>query len=135
VREAEKHIEHNRVFEALQNLTLHSKLVVLSVFHICKTSLHGAITGEIFEVYVELCSELGVAPLTQRRLSTLVNELDVMGIASAKIVNMGRYGRTKKIRLEIMRTIVKEVFSADARVGCLVHYEPKCIAQASSGKK
>jgi len=135
VREAEKHIEHNRVFEALQNLTLHSKLVVLSVFHICKTSLHGAITGEIFEVYVELCSELGVAHLTQRRLSALVNELDVMGIASAKIVSMGRYGRTKKIRLEIMRTIVKEVFSADARVGCLVHYEPKCIAQASSGKK
>lgn len=30
VREAEKHIELNRVFEALKNLTLHSKLVVLT---------------------------------------------------------------------------------------------------------
>ena len=29
VRQAEKHIEHNRVVEALNNLTLHSKLVLL----------------------------------------------------------------------------------------------------------
>lgn len=132
VREAEKHIEHNRVFEALQNLTLHSKLVVLGVYHICKTNTHGATTGEIFEVYAELCVELGVTPLTQRRLSALVNELDVMGIANAKVVSMGRYGRTKKIRLEIMRNIVKEVFGPDARLGRLVDYEPRCIGHASS---
>jgi cell division control protein 6 len=117
VREAEKHIEHNRVLEALQNLTLHSKLVVLGVYHICRTTAQGATTGEIFEVYTELCVELGVTPLTQRRLSALVNELDVMGIVNAKVVSMGRYGRTKKIRLEIMRNVVKEVFGPDARLG------------------
>lgn len=134
VREAEKHIDHDRVFEALQNLTLHSKLVVLSVYDICKTSARGAITGDISEAYTELCAKSGVTPLTQRRLSALVNELDVMGIVSAKLVSMGRYGRTKKIRLEIMRTIVKEVFSTDARLGGLVDYEPRCIARASSCK-
>ena len=36
VRQAEKHIEHNRVIEALKNLTLHSKLVLLSVYHLNK---------------------------------------------------------------------------------------------------
>ena len=34
VRQAEKHIEHNRVIETLKNLTLHSKLVLLSVYHL-----------------------------------------------------------------------------------------------------
>ena len=38
VRQAEKHIEHNRVVEALKNLTLHSKLVLLSVYHLNKPS-------------------------------------------------------------------------------------------------
>lgn len=127
VRDAEKHIEHNRVAEALQNLTLHSKLVVLSVYHLNRAAISSVITGEIFDVYNELCGELGVTPLTQRRLSSLVNELDSMGLLNAKVISMGRYGRTKKIRLELTRTVVKDVFSDDTRLGRLVDYEPKCL--------
>ena len=133
VREAEKHIEHNRVIEALQNLTLHSKLVVLGVYRICGRNAQGASTGEIFGVYTGLCVELGITPLTQRRLSALVNELDVMGIATAKIVSMGRYGRTKKIRLGIMRNVVREVFGPDARLGRFIGTESRCVDHSSSG--
>jgi cell division control protein 6 len=129
VREAEKNIEHNRVIEALQHLTLHSKLVVLSVHHLGKANLNGAITGEISEVYNELSGELGVAPLTQRRLSTLVNELDAMGLVNAKVISMGRYGRTKKIRLDVARTIIRDVFTGDSRLGPLVDYDPKCLSK------
>jgi len=107
VREAEKHIEQNRVVEALKNLTLHSKLVLFSVYHLNKVDVNSSVTGEIYEIYSELCGEVGVAPLTQRRLGTLVNELDSMGLLNAKVVSMGRYGRTKKIRLEIPRTIIR----------------------------
>jgi cell division control protein 6 len=129
VREAEKHIEHNRVIEALQNLTLHSKLVILSVYSLNRADVHSAVTGEIYEVYDELCGEIGVTPLTQRRLCTLMNELDSMGLLNAKVISMGRYGRTKKIKLELSRTIVKDVFSADSRLGPLVVYEPKCLSK------
>jgi cell division control protein 6 len=129
VREAEKHIEHNRVVEALENLTLHSKLVVLSVYHLNRTNLRGSITGEISEVYNELAAELGVTPLTQRRLCTLVNELDAMGLVNAKVISMGRYGRTKKIRLEIARSIIRDVFASDSRLGRLVDYDPKCLSK------
>jgi cell division control protein 6 len=121
VREAEKHIEHNRVVEAIKNLTLHSKLVLLSVYRLNKSS---ATTGEIYDVYNELCGELGAGLLTQRRLGTLVNELDAMGILNAKVVSMGRYGRTKKIRLEISRTSIKDVFDSDGRIGRLIDYNP-----------
>jgi cell division control protein 6 len=114
VRDAEKHIEHDRVIEALKNLTLHSKLVLLSVYRLSKSS---ATTGEIFDVYSQLCGELGLGLLTQRRLGSLVNELDSMGLLNAKVVSMGRYGRTKKIRLEISRSIIKDVFRVDSRLG------------------
>jgi cell division control protein 6 len=129
VREAEKHIEHNRVFEALKNLTLHSKLVVLSVYHLNRADVHRAITGEIYEVYNELCGEIGVAPLTQRRLSSLISELDSMGLLNAKVISMGRYGRTKKIRLEIARVLIKDVFGDDNRLGRFIDYEPKCLSR------
>ena len=130
VREAEKHIEHNRIVEALQNSTLHSKLVLLSVYHLSKSSVT---TGEIYDVYNELCGELGVGLLTQRRLSTLVNELDSMGLLNAKVVSMGRYGRTKKIRLEISRTLIRDVFASDARLGRLIDYEPKFLSKNAGG--
>jgi cell division control protein 6 len=133
VREAEKHIERNRIFEALKNLTLHSKLVLLSVYHLSRV-IHSSVTGEIYEIYSELCGEAGLTPLTQRRLGTLVNELDSMGLLNAKVVSMGRYGRTKKIRLEIPRTIIKEVFKDDVRLERLVEYEPKCLPKNALGR-
>jgi cell division control protein 6 len=132
VREAEKHIEHDRVVDALQNLTLHSKLVLLSVYHLNKSS---ATTGEIYDVYNELCGELGAGLLTQRRLGTLVNELDAMGLLNAKVVNMGRYGRTKKIRLEISRTLLKDVFGNDARLGRMLGYDPKILSKNGAGSR
>ncbi len=122
VREAEKHIEHNRVVDAITNLTLHSKLVLLSVYHLNKSSVT---TGEIYDVYNELCGELGVGILTQRRLGTLINELDAMGLLNAKVVSMGRYGRTKKIRLEITRSLIKEVFGNEERIKPLTKYMQK----------
>ncbi|MEM3577742.1 MAG: ORC1-type DNA replication protein [Candidatus Bathyarchaeia archaeon] len=134
VREAEKHIEHNRVVEALKDLTLHSKLVVLSVYHLDRAGVSSTITGEIYEVYGELCGELGVAPLTQRRLGTLVNELDAMGLLNAKVISMGRYGRTKKIRLEIARSLIRDVFGNDVRLGRLIDYAPKCLSKNSRGR-
>jgi archaeal cell division control protein 6 len=128
VRQAEKHIEHNRVVEALKNLTLHSKLVLLSVYHMNKSS---STTGEIYDIYNELCGELGAGLLTQRRLGTLVNELDSMGLVNTKVVSMGRYGRTKKIRLEISRSLVKDVFASDGRFGRLLEYSPKLSSKSN----
>jgi cell division control protein 6 len=127
VRDAERHIEHNRVIDALQNLTLHSKLVLLSIYHLSKASGTSAMTGEIYDVYNELCGEIGVALLTQRRLGTLISELDAMGIVNSKVVSMGRYGRTKKIRMEISRTLIKEVFGSDPRLQALNEYSPKVL--------
>src|SRR5512139_2986684 len=129
VRDAEKHIEHDRVVEALKNLTLHSKLVVLSVYNLNKSS---STTGEIYDVYKESCGELGAGLLTQRRLGTLISELDAMGLLNAKVVSMGRYGRTKKIRLEVSRSLLRDVFGSDPRLSRLVSCKSS-VASIRSG--
>lgn len=136
IRLAEKRIEHDRIAEALRNLPFHSKVVLCSVYLLCKSqSQQVSVTGNIYEVYNELCGHIGMVPLTQRRVSGLINELDAIGLLNTQIVNMGRYGRTKKIRLGITVGVFRDVFADEDRIGCLLTYSPKHIVELSSGKR
>ena len=126
IRRAEKRIEHDRITEALRNLPFHSKLVLCSVYLLCKSQTpQVSVTGNIYEVYRELCAQAGTTPLTQRRVSGLINELDVIGVLNTQLVNMGRYGRTKKIHLGIVPIVLKNVFTEDDRVSRLLTLSPK----------
>ena len=61
-------------------------------------------TGDIYELYKKFCSEIRLRPLTQRRVSDIISELDMLGIINGKVVSNGRYGRTRKIALAIQNT-------------------------------
>jgi len=135
VRQAEKRVEHNRIIEVLVNLPLHSKLVLSSVYLLGKAKVSCAITGDIYEIYCELCDQFGLSPLTQRRVSGLINELDMVGLLNARVVSMGRYGRTKKIRLGINRGLVRKVFTNDDRLEGVIDYVPKCLEGVSVSRR
>ncbi|MFQ6095944.1 MAG: ORC1-type DNA replication protein [Candidatus Bathyarchaeia archaeon] len=130
VRRAEKRIEHDRISEALKNLPTHSKIVMLSVYLLSRAEAGHSVTGNIYNVYCELCQEMGIIPLTQRRVSGLINELDVIGLLNTRVVSLGRYGRTKKIHLAIPRSFVRNVFCEDDRFGSLVDYAPRYLASS-----
>jgi cell division control protein 6 len=135
IRQAERRIEHDRMSEALRNLPLHSKLVLCSVYLLFKAqTLSGCVTGNIYEMYNELCEQAGMSALTQRRVSGLINDLDVIGLLNAQVVNMGRYGRTKKIRLGISPGLLKSVYSNDERLSRLLTYSPKFTGLSSKGR-
>jgi cell division control protein 6 len=127
VRDAEKRVEHDRIMEVLENLPVHSKLVLCSVYLLGKTKLSYSVTGDIYGIYCELCDQSGLSPLTQRRVSGLISELDMVGLLNARVVSMGRHGRTKKIRLGIGRTLVRNVFTNSDRFRDLLGYVPNCF--------
>jgi cell division control protein 6 len=56
-------------------------------------------TGEIYDLYKNICKRCHFNVLTQRRLSDILGELDMLGIINAKIISKGRYGRTREISL------------------------------------
>ncbi len=134
VRQAEKRIEHNRIVETLTNLPAHSKAILCGVYLLGKARISCAITGDIYEIYYEICDQAGLAPLTQRRVSGLINELDMIGLLNSRVVSMGRYGRSKKIRLGINRGLIRKVFADDDRIGCLIDYFPKCLGGVSNSE-
>jgi cell division control protein 6 len=86
-----------------------------------------SVTGDVYAVYRELCGAGSVEPLTQRRVSGLLNELDIMGVLNARVVSFGRYGRTKKIRLGVEARSVTASFSGDEMVRGLLSYSPRSV--------
>ncbi|TRO51324.1 ORC1-type DNA replication protein [Candidatus Bathyarchaeota archaeon] len=128
VRQAEKRVEHDRIIEVLENLPLHSKLVLFSVYLLGKTKISYTITGDIYGIYCELCNQSSLSPLTQRRVSGLISELDMIGLLNARVVSMGRHGRTKKIRLGIGRSLIRNVFTNNDRFSDLLRYIPNCFS-------
>ena len=50
---------------------------------------------------MDLCKTVGLKPLTQRRVSDIIAELDMLGIINSKVISKGRYGRTREIQVLI----------------------------------
>lgn len=132
VRLAQSIIERGRVFEALSTLPLHSKLVLTSLLLLAKNGVSDPISGMVYQTYKEVCGQIGVEPLTDRRISALISELDMLGVVKSDLVNMGRYGRSRRIILLTPIVEVEEVIGSDELLSMLLSYRPS-IARAGRG--
>lgn len=108
IRSAQQKIDSDTNYEILRNSTLHTKLVILSIIK----SKNGS-TGEIYTIYQYFCSKIQQEPLTQRRMTQIVGELDQLGLITTNIVNQGRYGRTQRIKLHVPISSVKQAIKND----------------------
>lgn len=104
VRNAYGKIEQDKMVEVIKTLPIQSKMVLYSVVVLAERTPQMIISGEVYRVYRDLCEQAGLDILTQRRVGDLVSELDMLGVISAKIINKGRQGRTKEIKLNIHST-------------------------------
>ncbi len=109
VHEALKNIEKDKVQEAISSLPVHEKAVIYSI----ASFPNGETTGHVYLKYQEVCNQLGLQPLTQRRISSIINELDMLGLVSAPIINRGRHGRSKKVELTIDKNQIIEALKND----------------------
>ncbi|MEK6916276.1 MAG: ORC1-type DNA replication protein [Nanoarchaeota archaeon] len=103
--EAEDKIEKERVIEIVKTQPKQSQAALLSILMVFEKNKDAAQTGEVYEIYKDLCLKTDLRPLTQRRISDIIGELDMLGIINATIVSKGRYGRTREIRSDIGNAI------------------------------
>ncbi|MCD4759746.1 ORC1-type DNA replication protein [archaeon] len=109
---AESKIENDLVLEVISTLPKQSQLTLLSIFDLYgKKGNERFFTGDVYDRYSEHCKMCGLKPLTQRRLSDLIAELDMLGIINARIVSKGRYGRTKEIGLAMPQSSIPNLIS------------------------
>ena len=108
VREASKKMEEDKELTSLRSYPLHEKLVVLAVMN-----ADGASTGEIYTHYKSLCKSVATEPLTQRRITQILSEIELSGMISGRIIHQGKRGRTKKHKLTVSHQTVKTAFVDD----------------------
>ena len=111
---AEQKLELNRVVELAKMQPRHSQITLYSILKLFEKNENNILTGDVYEIYTQLCKRNGYRILTQRRISDLISELNMLGIISTKVISKGRYGRTREIKLAIAKKpydILKNHFS------------------------
>lgn len=124
VKQAQEKIEIDRIVEVVRTLPSQSKLVLLSVVLLGYNGDSNLTTGEAYNIYKQMCRIIGIEILTQRRVTDLISELDMMGILNATVVSKGRYGRTKEISLSVPSESTKRVLFEDYRLKPLEDFRP-----------
>lgn len=119
VREANSKIENDNIVEAVETLPTQSKLLLFAVILLEERKERFISTGKIYEVYTSLCNHISMDTLTQRRISDLISELDMLGLLNSKLISKGRYGRTKEIKLEVPIKRIRECILQDIRLSKL----------------
>lgn len=108
VDEAEEKIDRDRILDIVATQPKQYQLVLYSILSIQSGRNNSIFTGEVYEVYKKLCSKTNISLLTQRRVSDIISEFDMLGIVNAKVISKGRYGRTRDISVEIQElTLLK----------------------------
>ena len=113
IRRASDKMEHDRVEEAIRSLPVQNKAILLAV----SKFKGGTNTGELYLAYSSLCRRAGLEALTQRRVSGILAELDLLGLIEASVVSKGRRGRTKRIQLLIGGDTLEKTLSEDTTFG------------------
>ena len=100
IDDAENKIERDRILDIIKTQPKQQQLTTYSIleFHNKGKKIF---TGEIYGYYLDLCRRVGLKPLTQRRISDIIAELDMLGIINSKVISKGRYGRTREIQVTI----------------------------------
>jgi archaeal cell division control protein 6 len=106
---AEEKIERDRVTDIVLTQPRQQQLVLYSILSVYQNRKDKIFTGEVFEVYRGLCLQTGLKALTQRRISDVIAELDMLGIINANVISKGRYGRTREINLSVNLSIATKV--------------------------
>ena len=122
VVKAKNKIELDCVTEAVRTLPLQSKLVLMGVVLNEEKGNAKLTTGDLYETYKELCQCTSVAILTQRRVTDLISEIDMLGLIHARVKSFGRGGRTKEIELSVPNTEAKDILQDDDTLGQLKNY-------------
>lgn len=106
---AQSKVDTDRVIETIRSQPKQSKIVLKSIVELYKKNAKSVQTGDVYDLYAKICHKNNIKPLTQRRVSDLISELDTFGIVNTVNISKGRYGRTRKINVNLSGTVVNKI--------------------------
>jgi cell division control protein 6 len=102
---ANEKIERDKMLDVIAGHPKQFQLVLHAIMTLDEQKKNEIYTGDVYNAYQEICGKVKTEILTQRRVSDILGEFDMLGIITATEISKGRYGRTREIRLAIPQNI------------------------------
>jgi cell division control protein 6 len=110
---ANKKIERDKVLDLVETQPTQCQIVLYSIIKLTKElnneEKKSFFTGDVFNLYQDICNNLKLEVLTQRRVSDIIADFDMLGLINAVVISKGRHGRTREIKLAIPTNILLKV--------------------------
>lgn len=111
IDQAEEKIERDRVLDIVRTQPKQQQATLYSILTLYKDRKDIIFTGEVYDLYKNTCTQTSLRPLTQRRVSDVIAELDMLGIINAKVVSKGRFGRTREITVALPPAVKPKILA------------------------
>jgi len=106
IDQANHKIERDKMLDVIESEPKQFQLVLSSIMNLDgKGSDESIFTGDVYNEYQKICEDTKNEVLTQRRVSDIIAEFDMLGIINARVVSKGRQGRTREIKLMLSQNI------------------------------
>ena len=106
-------MERDKILDIVDGEPKQFQLVLYSIMQLTKKSKEDSsnrfYTGDVYNYYQDICKKIKTDVLTQRRISDILAEIDMLGLINAKIISKGRHGRTREIRLSVPSNLFDKV--------------------------
>lgn len=118
---AESAVENDQMVSFVKVQPQQHSATLYAVINACGSRKQPVFTGEIYDQYQEICKKTSMRPLTQRRVSDILNEFDMVGIIQSKVISKGRYGRTREITITMPASTLTTVHTIITEALALHH--------------
>jgi cell division control protein 6 len=107
IDEANTKIEKDKILDVIKTEPKQFQYVLHSIINLCEKSKKTPVfTGDVYNFYQETCLKNKSEILTQRRVSDIIQEFDMLGIINVRVISKGRGGRMREIKLAIAKNII-----------------------------
>ncbi|RMD45691.1 ORC1-type DNA replication protein [Candidatus Pacearchaeota archaeon] len=111
---ANEKIERDKILDIVESEPKQFQLVLYAIMELTKVLKKRGekttfFTGDVYNLYQELCEKTKTDSLTQRRISDILAEIDMLGLINARVISKGRHGRTREIKLSIPNNLLDKV--------------------------
>ncbi len=107
--QANEKIERDKILDVIITEPKQFQLVLYTIIQLSEKQKEEPIfTGDIYNLYQDLCLKNKLEVLTQRRVSDIIQEFDMLGIINVRVISKGRGGRMREIKLAISKNIVSK---------------------------
>ena len=108
IDEANNKIERDKILDVVSSEPKQFQLVLKAIVSLSENSKGSIFTGDVYNVYQDLCIRNHLEVLTQRRVSDIIQEFDMLGIINVRVISKGRGGRMREIKLAISKDITNK---------------------------